>query len=49
MPFAHLSETEKHKYLVAVCIVMSQGIRNKTRARKKVRIKIINDRGQNKT
>lgn len=47
--FAHLSETEEHKYLMAVCSVMSQGVRNKSRAGKKVRIKIINYRGQNKT
>lgn len=48
MLFAHLSETEKHKYLMAVCFVMSQGIRNKSRARMKVKIKIINYRGQKK-
>lgn len=48
MLFAHLSETEKHKYLMAVCFVMSQGIRNKSRARKKVKIKIVNYRGPKK-
>lgn len=46
MLFAHLSETENHKYLMAVCFVMSQGIRNKSRARKKVKIKIVNYTGQ---
>lgn len=45
--FAHLSETEEHKYLMAVCSVMSQGVRNK--AGKKVGIQIVNYRGQNKT
>lgn len=45
MLFAHLSETEKHKYLMAVCFVMSQGIRNRSRARKKVKIKIANSTG----
>lgn len=47
--FAHLSETEKHKYLMAMCFLMSQGIRNKSSARKKVKIKIVNYRGQKKT
>lgn len=45
--FARLSETEEHKYLMAVCLVMSQGVRNK--AGKKVGIQIVNYRGQNKT
>lgn len=45
--FARLSETEEHKYLTAVCSVMSQGVRNK--AGKKVGIQIVNYRGQNKT
>lgn len=45
--FARLSETEEHKYLMAVCSVMSQGVRNK--AGKKVGIQIVNYRGQNKT
>lgn len=48
MLFAHLCETEKHKYLTAVCFVMSQGMRNKSRARMKVKIKIINYRGPKK-
>ena len=49
MPFAYLRKTEEHKYLITVCSVMSQGVRNKNRVPKQVRIKIINCRGHNKT